>query len=100
VTEKPRVRSLDDLAIALESGAITRAKAIKLGGAALAAAALGALGAGKAEALEADRRRRCCRHRRHPHCRQCCFSPRKPCCGRHGCRCCDANEECREGRCR
>jgi hypothetical protein len=95
-------RTLDDLAVGLESGAITRGKAIKLGGAALLASALGLVGAAQADA-ETDvgtERRRCCRHQRNPRCRQCCRGERKPCCGRHGCRCCRHEQRCRDGRCR
>jgi hypothetical protein len=89
----------DELAMGLESGAISRGKAIKLGGAALVASALGALvAAPKAEALEAERSR-CCRHRGNNSCRQCCRGERKPCCGRHGCRCCRHEQNCRSGRC-
>src|SRR5215217_1823505 len=92
-------QTLDELAMGLESDAITRAKAIKLAGAALVASALGALGAApRAEAVEAERRR-CCRHRGNNSCRQCCRGERKPCCGRHGCRCCRHEQNCRGGRC-
>jgi len=55
--------SLDDVAVGLDSGAITRGKAIKLGGAALVASALGVFGAGRADAAvmgtRGIRRRRC-----------------------------------------
>jgi hypothetical protein len=102
MSKETRGRSFDDLAMSLESTAISRGKAIKLGGAALVAAALGAFGGGKAEAesLEVDRRRRCCSHRRRPHCHICCRRRRlEACCGRHGCRCCRRGR-CDEGRCR
>jgi hypothetical protein len=78
------VRSLDDLAIDLESGAISRGKAIKLAGATLAATVLGAVFTtqddAQAEKLEGARRpcktlsclgkcRRC--RRLHQCCRAC-----------------------------
>src|SRR3712207_43648 len=44
--------SLDELAIGLESGAISRGKAIKLGGAALVASTLGLLASQGADAQE------------------------------------------------
>ncbi len=73
--------SLDQLAMDLESGAITRGRAIKLAGAALAASALGIF----ASQEEADARRRCrtlsCREK----CRRC----------RRSMRCCDACRRCR-----
>jgi hypothetical protein len=79
------VRPLDVLAMDLESGAISRGKAIKLGGAALVASALGMFSAEEA----AEARTRCCRHRRRPRCRVCCRRRRlEPCCGVHGCHCC------------
>src|SRR5215208_1664912 len=80
-------RFLDDLAIALESNAVSRAKLIKLGGSALAASALGLFASAgpveaetlntrfpeartpEAEALEAARRRR--------HTSDCCISWRR-----------------------
>jgi hypothetical protein len=73
--------SLDQLAMDLESGAITRGRAIKLAGAALAASALGIF----ASEEEAEARRRCralsCREK----CRRC----------RRSMRCCDACRRCR-----
>ena len=73
--------SLDELAMDLESGAITRGRAIKLVGAALAASALGIV----ASEEEAEARRRCrtlsCREK----CRRC----------RRSMRCCDACRRCR-----
>ena len=72
--------SLDQLAMDLESGAITRGRAIKLTGAALAASALGIF----ASEDESEARRRCrtlsCREK----CRRCRRSGR--CC--RGCRRC------------
>jgi hypothetical protein len=71
----------DDLATGLQTGAITRGKAIKLTGAAIAASALGIL----ASEDEAEARRRCrtlsCREK----CRRC----------RRSMRCCDACRRCR-----
>jgi hypothetical protein len=73
--------SLDQLAMDLESGAITRRKAIKLAGTALAASALGIF----VSEEEAEARRRCrtlsCREK----CRRC----------RRSMRCCDACRRCR-----
>jgi hypothetical protein len=73
--------SFDQLAMDLESGAITRGRAIKLAGAALAASALGIF----ASQEEAEARRRCrtlsCREK----CRRC----------RRSMRCCDACRRCR-----
>jgi hypothetical protein len=73
--------SFDELAMALESDAITRGKAIKLTGAALAASALGIF----ASEDEAEARRRCrtlsCREK----CRRC----------RRSGRCCRACRRCR-----
>jgi len=73
--------SFDQLAMDLESGAITRGRAMKLAGAALAASALGLF----ASEEEAEARRRCrtltCREK----CRRC----------RRSMRCCDACRRCR-----
>ena len=73
--------SLDQLAMDLESGAISRGRAIKLAGAALAASALGLF----ASEEDAEARRRCrslsCREK----CRRC----------RRSMRCCDACRRCR-----
>jgi hypothetical protein len=71
----------DDLATGLQTGAITRGKAIKLTGAAIAASALGIFSSEEAAAA----RRRCrtlsCREK----CRRC----------RRSMRCCDACRRCR-----
>jgi hypothetical protein len=73
--------SLDELAMDLQSGAITRGRAIKLAGAALVASALGIF----VSEEEAEARRRCralsCREK----CRRC----------RRSMRCCDACRRCR-----
>jgi hypothetical protein len=103
--------SLDDLAMGLETGAISRGKAIKLSGAALAASALGLFASTRsAEAqeltLEAERGR--CRRRggdfcRRSGCRVCCGEGGRrlrACCGDRGCACCRRNERCDAGRCR
>jgi hypothetical protein len=101
----------DDLARGLDTGAISRGKAIKLGGAALVASALGLFASQGAEAQEdvetAVSRRRCrerndnfCKARG---CKTCCNRDgRRPkaCCGRDGCTCCRRNERCDDGRCR
>jgi hypothetical protein len=115
-------RSFDDLAMGLESNAISRAKVIKLGGAALVASALGLFASAdpaeaetlKAQTLEAARIRHhtqdcCIRLRRRrilgvpvplPGCLVCCRGRRRvACCGRHGCHCCRRGH-CHEGRCR
>src|SRR5919112_220246 len=92
--DEAMARSFDALAIGLESNAISRARLIKLGGAALLASALGLFASTdpaqaetvKAETIEAERRRRhhrdcCVRLRRFrilglplllPGCRVCC----------------------------
>jgi hypothetical protein len=108
-------RSFDDLAMGLDTGAITRGKAMKLGGAALLASALGVLGAGRAEAdevvAEGIRRRRCNRkggdfcnnsgEASSPfvsQCHICCGEGRrrrKACCGSAGCNCCRRGQRCR-----
>jgi hypothetical protein len=109
-------RSFDDLAVGLDTGAVTRGKAIKLGGAALVASALGLVGAGRAEAQELStegiRRRRCnrkggdfCNTSGHgTRCHICCGEGRRrrrACCGSEGCNCCRPGETCRnDGRCR
>ena len=102
--------SLDDLAMGLETGAISRGKAIKLSGAALAASALGLFASRGAEGqeltLEAEKGR--CRRRggdfcRRRGCRVCCGEGGRrlrACCGRRGCVCCRRNERCDAGRCR
>jgi hypothetical protein len=104
----------DDLAKGLETGAISRGKAIKLGGAALVASALGLFASQGADAQEVEiaiTRRRCarkfdrsdfCRQRGATRCSVCCNrESRRPkaCCGVNGCRCCRRRERCLEGRC-
>ncbi len=114
VRHSSREGVFDDLAMGLESGAVSRGKALKLSGAALAASALG-LFASRAEAqttegdvtLEAGLRRRCLR-RDGDFCsrngnRICCGEGgrrRKACCGPRGAACCNKNERCYRGRCR
>ena len=100
------VRSFDDLAIGLESGAISRGKAIKLGGAALVASALGlfasAEGAQGQTVTPEVTRRGChrrggdfCRNRDGQDCKICCTRRRtKACCGPSGCNCCRRNQRC------
>ena len=110
-----REGALDDLAVGLESGAISRGKAIKLGGAALVASALGVFASQGAEAQEVElaiTRRRCarkfdrsdfCRHRAANRCSVCCNrASRRPkaCCGPLGCNCCRRRQRCAEsGQC-
>jgi hypothetical protein len=104
--------SFDDLAMGLDTGAITRRKAMKLGGAALVASALGVFGAREAQAdeitTEGRARRRCnqkggdfCKHK--GKCKICCGEGRRrrrACCGSEGCNCCRPGETCRNnGRC-
>src|SRR3712207_4368856 len=96
--------SLDDLAMGLESGAISRGKAIKLSGAALAASALGLFASsrdaeGQTLTLEA-RRRRCLRRGgdfcRRSGCTACCGEGGrrlKACCGPRGGACCTRRSE-------
>jgi hypothetical protein len=105
------LHAFDDLAVGLETGAISRGKAMKLGGAALMASAVGLFASRGAEAQEdvetAVSRRRCrernddfCKARG---CKTCCNRDgRRPkaCCGRDGCSCCRRNERCDDGRCR
>ena len=105
------VHAFDDLAAGLESGAISRGRAIKLSGAALAASALGLFASRGAEADElvelAGRRRRCLR-KGGDYCarsgnRVCCGAGgrrRKACCGRRGAACCSKNERCDNGVCK
>ncbi len=99
----------DDLAMGLESGAISRAKVIKLSGAALAAAALGLFASRDADAqVEVAITRRACNRRGGDFCnrsgrRICCGAGgrrRKACCGPEGAACCNRNERCYRGRCR
>lgn len=113
-------RSFDDLALGLDTGEISRRKAMKLGGAALVASALGLIGAGSAEAQEVSaegiRRRRCnrrggdfCNTSGHgARCHVCCGEGRrrrrrrrrKACCGSEGCNCCRRSQRCRsDGTC-
>ncbi len=105
----------DDLARGLDTGAISRGKAMKLGGAALVASALGLFASQGAEAQEVElevTRRRCnrrytrsdfCRNRQGNNCDVCCNrNSRRPkaCCGPRGCNCCRRNERCADsGRC-
>ena len=107
-------RSFDDLAMGLDTGAITRGKAMKLAGAALVASALGLVGR-DAEAAEIEelgiRRRRCNRKGGDfcntsgggTRCHVCCGEGRRrrrACCGSEGCNCCRPGETCRNnGRC-
>lgn len=105
--------SFDDLTMGLDTGAITRGKAMKLGGAALVASALGLVGAGEAQGqdigTEGIRRRRCnrrggdfCNTSGHgARCHICCGEGgrrrrrRRACCGSEGCNCCRRGQRCR-----
>ena len=104
--------SLDDLAMGLETGAISRGKAIKLSGAALAAAALGFFASRDADAqtaaVDPAVSRRTCNRRGGDFCnrsgrRICCGAGgrrRRACCGRRGAACCSRNERCDNGQCK
>ncbi len=109
------VRALDDLAMGLDTGAISRGKAIKLAGAAVAASALGLFASRGADAQTTDggevtiagRRRRCLRKGGDWCSRNgnsvCCGAGgrrRKACCGPKGAACCSKNERCNQGKCR
>jgi hypothetical protein len=100
----------DDLARGLDTGAISRGKAMKLSGAALVASALGLIGARGADAQETTGEdvatqisRRKCNQKGGDYCKKsgcsaCCGKSRdggggrrrkrKACCGTDGCRCC------------
>jgi hypothetical protein len=107
--------SFDDLAAGLDTGAITRGRAVKLAGAALVASAVGLMGATQADADEVGslgrRRRRCnqdggdfCNTTAgNARCSVCCGRGRRrrrACCGSEGCNCCRRGETCRDnGRC-
>jgi hypothetical protein len=100
----------DDMARALDTGAISRSRAIKLTGAALVASALGLFASRGAEAQDVDiavKRRNCLRRGgdfcSRKGCRACCGRGgrrRKACCGPKGCGCCNRNERCDAGSCR
>jgi hypothetical protein len=106
--------AFDDLATGLESGAISRSKAIKLAGAALAASALGLFASRGADAQTTDEAvtleglRRRCRRKGGDFCHRsghkiCCGAGgrrRKACCGPNGAACCSKNERCHGGECR
>jgi hypothetical protein len=103
------VRPFDDLATGLETGAISRGKAMKLAGAALAASALGVFASSRADALEvtAGQRRRClrkggdfCSNRGNNVCCGAGGRRRKACCGNRGAACCSKNERCDRGQCK
>ena len=111
------MRPLDDMAVGLDTGAITRGRAIKLAGATLVASALAAVGASSADAQEIEteslrkKRRRCnqnggefCATRSgRRNCDVCCGEGgrrRKACCGRNGCSCCRPRQRCHNGDCR
>ena len=114
-------RSFDVLASGLDTGVITRGRAMKLAGAAIVASALGLIGAGEAQGQDIEteriRRRRCNRHggdfcnnrgeEGFPfvhQCHVCCGEGRgkrrrrrrrKACCGSAGCNCCRPGQRCR-----
>jgi hypothetical protein len=107
--------TFDDLATGLDTGAISRGRAMKLAGAALVASAMGLFAVGNAEAQEVvteGRRRRRCRQRGGNFCNTsgggarcsiCCGEGRRrrrACCGSNGCNCCRPGETCDDGRCK
>jgi hypothetical protein len=122
--EEGMARTFDDLASGLDTGAISRGRAMKLAGAALVASALGFVGAREADAdaIEEEglgRKRRRCNQRGgdfcatragNRNCSICCGRDRdgggrrhnrKACCGSKGCNCCRRNRGCKaNGQCR
>lgn len=108
--EEGGMHAFDDLAKGLDTGAISRGRAMKLGGAALVASALGLFGSRGAEAQDVElaiSRRRCrrregrhdfCRNRDGgPNCEACCRKSRRndvACCGPKGCNCCRSGRQC------
>jgi hypothetical protein len=109
------IHAFDDLATGLDTGAISRSKAIKLGGAALVGSALGLFASSRgADAQEAaadvsiaGRRGRCrrkggdfCSHRGASICCSKGRRRRKACCGKDGAACCSKNERCDQGKCK
>jgi hypothetical protein len=107
------VRAFDDLARGLDSGEISRAKAMKLGGAALVASALGLFASQRAEAQEIEptiSKKKCkkqkngtfCKSNK-ADCKKCCKKgSNRPnaCCGSKECNCCKKNEGCNnKGKC-
>jgi hypothetical protein len=101
-------RSFDDLATGLDTGAISRARAMKLAGATLLASALGVAATRKADAqveVAGTPKRRCKRDNgdfcRRQGCHVCCKqNNKKACCGKNGCRCCKQHQRCKAGRCK
>jgi hypothetical protein len=106
-------RSFDELATGLDTGAISRGRAMKLAGAGLVASALGLVGARQADAqedtdtpVEGERiSKKKCRQKNGDYCKksgcsQCCTkSNKKACCGDDGCRCCRRHQKCHNGKC-
>ena len=100
-------RSFDDLATGLDTGVISRGRAMKLAGAALVASALGLVATREADAqvtADSAAKSRCKRKGgdfcRRQGCHVCCRQHnKKACCGKNGCRCCRRNQRCKAGRC-
>src|SRR5215216_3582855 len=95
-------RSFDELATGLDTGAISRGRAMKLAGAALVASALGLVATREADAqlTEEGARNRCKRKGgdfcRRQGCHVCCQqNNKKACCGKNGCRCCKRHQNCK-----
>jgi hypothetical protein len=101
------VTPLDELAMGLESSAITRGKALKLGGAALLASAMGVFAAeGEAQARFGTLNRKACERQGGVFCRSsetgqkiCCRARKTPCCGKFGAQCCQSAAKCNQGKC-
>jgi hypothetical protein len=98
-------RAFDDLATGLESGAITRGKAMKLAGAALVASALGLSYASEAQAFRGPLNKKQCEAKEGVFCRSketglkiCCRPRKEACCGKFGAQCC-AKGKCNKGKC-
>jgi hypothetical protein len=113
--EEGGIHAFDDLAKGLDTGAISRGKAIKLGGAALVASALGLIGARGVDAqtttpadVSVEARRRRCLQKGGDFCSshgasECCARgrrKRRACCGKKGAACCSKNERCKKGECK
>ena len=108
--------ALDDLAVGLETGEISRANALKLGGAALVASALGLFASQRADAqtagVEPENAKKKCENKKNGNfcksnkadCKQCCkrnSSRPQACCGSKECNCCKKNQKCTsKGKCK
>jgi hypothetical protein len=107
-------RAFDDLAMGLQSGAISRGNAIKLAGAALVASTLGLFASQSADAQEVETAitKKKCENKKNGNfcksnkasCKQCCKKSSnrpKACCGSKECNCCKKNQNCNsKGQCK